>query len=97
MENKKFGKHLTIILKEMCKRVEASHKDINFQEDGWFRKYEWTEEQEQNFVKWMVEYLYTNKEAREEITYSYIKTKKELKKVADFFTMMYGWKIKNDK
>jgi hypothetical protein len=97
MENKKFGKHLTVVLKEMCKRVKAPYKDIDFQKENWFREYEWTEEQEKDFSNWMTDYLYTNKEARNEISYSYIKTKKELKKVADFFIMMYGWKIKYDK
>lgn len=96
MENKKFGKHLTIVLKEMCKRVKAPYSKIDFSSDDWFRQYEWTEEQEKDFFKWLVDYLHTNKEAREEITYSYIKTKKELKKVVDFFIMMYGWKTKKD-
>jgi len=96
MENNKFGKHLVVVLKEMCKRVKAPYKNIDFLKEGWFREYEWTEKQEQDFIKWMVDYLYTNKEAREELSYSYLKTKKALKKVADFFIFYCGWKTKND-
>lgn len=97
MEKKKFGKHLTIVLKEMCQRVKVPYSKIDFQQHEWYYTHTWTEKQEKEFSKWMVDYLYTNESAREEFTYSVIKTKKELKKVVDFFVMMYGWRISNDK
>ena len=56
--------HTLSILKQMCKEVRVSFKKVDFNEDGWYRKYEWTEYKQEKFKKWLVDYLYSNKEAR---------------------------------
>ena len=83
-------KHIKIILNKMCDVVGA--KNIDFKEEGWFFKHEWTEEQEKEFSKWMQDYLYENKEARDEMMRIPIKNKKIIEKFADQFLGNYGWR-----
>lgn len=92
----KLGKHLTIILTEMCKRVNVKFEDVDFKEKEWFMKHSWTEEEQDDFKKWLVDYWYSNKEARKEMLSSggIRRTKKKLKDIAAWFLLDYGWKIK---
>jgi len=93
-KKKKFEKHLSLILKEMCKRVGVKLKDIDFNDQQWFMKHEWTEKEEQDFKKWLVDYLYGSKEARDSIMAYPRKVKKSCEDVASWFILDYGWKIK---
>jgi hypothetical protein len=87
-------KHLEIILKEMCSRVNDNYDEIDFKEDNWYWKYEWTQEEENSFTDWLKGYLLNNKEARKEIM-SYPTTNKEaVGKIALYFTSNFGWKTK---
>ncbi len=83
-------KHTKIILNKMCEVVGA--KNIDFKEEGWFLKHEWTEEQEKEFSKWMQNYLYENKEARDEMMRISVKNKKIIEKFVDQFLGNYGWR-----
>ena len=44
---KKFGKHLTVVLKKMCKMVKADLEKINFKKENWFWDYTWTEKEQE--------------------------------------------------
>ena len=88
----KIPKHTLIILREMCNRVGA--KDINFKSPNWFHLSEWTQAEEDEFVKWMADYLYKNTEARFEIMRCPRKHKESCIKAAKEFTWVYGWKNK---
>jgi len=33
---------------------------INFKKDGWYKKFHWTEKQEEKFIKYLLDYLKTN-------------------------------------
>ena len=94
---KKFSKHLVIILKEMCKRVGADYNKVYFHKEGWFSKYTWTEEEYNDFLKWLVDYLYKSNDARKELMEYNYKTKKHIKKAVDMFGLCYGWKFKREK
>ncbi len=93
-----FPKHLTIILKEMCRRVGADFDKLNFKRrvgrKEWFMRYKWTEKEELDFKKWFVNYLYKNREARKELLEfpSIYQSKRELEKVASWFLLDYGWR-----
>ena len=89
----RFGKHLVIILKEMCSRVNVNYDEVYFHKEGWWRTKEWTEEKYNEFKKWMVDYLYNSNEARKEIMEYNYKTKKQIKKAVDMFGLQYGWKF----
>jgi len=93
MKNKSynFGKHLIIILTEMCKRVGTDFNKINFKKERWFMEYSWTQEQEDDFTNWFSEYLYKNKEARQEFLSYPIKDKKRCIQAAKEFVFNYGW------
>lgn len=92
----KFGKHLDIILKEMCKRVRAPFSAISKTDTFWYSRYSWSEKKENNFRDWLIDYLYHTPEARKELIkfprlYS---GKKKLKQVANEFIFLYGWDYK---
>jgi hypothetical protein len=90
-----FGKHLEIVLKEMCSRVGANYDYIDFKKEQWFWDYEWTQEQETNFKRWLTDYLCNNKEARKELVLL-SSNKDNILKAATFFVMNYGWKLKRE-
>ena len=98
--NKKFDKHLVKVLKKMCSMVGANFEKINFKKEGWFRSYSWSEDKENKFKEWMIDYLKENKEARNSLMERPTSTKRSLEKVVDEFLFNYGWindKIKNEK
>ena len=90
-----FSESLKTILSKMCEMVGTNYDKINFDKNGWYREFEWTEEDEDVFKKWLIDYLYTNTKARNEIMAFPNKTKRYAKKVANEFCFMYGWKYKN--
>jgi hypothetical protein len=89
-----FGEHLTIVLKEMCSRVNADYEKIPFNEDGsnWFLRFEWSPDEENEFKKWLMDYLYSNSKSRREIMAYPVKTKKMCSRVANSFVSNYGWR-----
>ena len=94
----KIPKHTSIILREMCRRVGAKlFRPGFFRRRDWFLRREWTQAEEDKFVKWMADYLYKNIEARFEIMRCPRKHKESCLKAAKEFTWVYGWKIKRKK
>ncbi len=89
-----FDKHLTIILKEMCDVIDVDMNSVNFDEDKWYSKHSWTEEQEKKFNKWLYKYLRDNLEARKELMNFPSKTKKNLNQMVALINLMWGWKTK---
>jgi hypothetical protein len=87
--------HLKIVLIEMCMRVGANYDDIDCKKDDWYYEHEWTREEEDSFIKWLADYLYTSKEARLELTDN--RTRLSIyrcKQYAISFVCCYGWRIK---
>lgn len=93
MSKYRYGRYIDIILKRMCKAVGADFNKIDFQKDGWYKKYSWTSKQSAKFWKWFAEYLYTNKKATCEL-YGRAMSKKACKEAVHWFNLMYGWKQK---
>lgn len=60
---------------------------INFKKEGWYKEYHWTEKQEEQFMKWMSEYLKKNWEG---ITDHRPMSKQTRDKAVDEFIMNYG-------
>ena len=93
--NNEFGKHLKIILTEMCNRVNANYDDIDFKQHDWYYTYSWTKEEEKEFISWLARYLYNNKEARLELLNNSIrKVIYKCNLYAMTFAFNYGWKFK---
>lgn len=91
MSKEHFSESLQEVLKEMCNRVGADYDSIDFSDERWYNKYEWTVQEQKQFQKWLVDYLYKNAKARKEIMNHSIKRKSYLEKVATEFTFRYGW------
>lgn len=86
--------YVGIVIKKMCNMVGADYRKINFKGNKWFMKYSWTEEQQEEFKKWMEDYLYKSSDARRGIMIHNIKNKKIIKETVAFFVFNYGWKFK---
>ncbi len=86
--------YLKRIMKEMCKRVGADFNKMNFKKQDWFLEYSWTKENEEKFKKWLMNFLYKNRKAREEILEFPSKNKNKLKNAINMFLFSYGWKLK---
>jgi len=96
MSLKKEYKHLNYIMTEMCNIVGADWSKIDPKKKDWFKKYSWTEKQMEEFKNWIVNYLYTNTEARKEILTSGGRRvpKYKIKKAITWFILDYGWSLK---
>jgi len=84
------------VLKKMCEMVGATYEDIDFKEDGWWNKYEWSQEQELEFKKWLVEKLKANTPLRRHLTGLSYNSKKLRESVAVEYASFYGWKYIKD-
>ena len=49
------------ILTEMCKRVGLKYEDVDFSKEGWYMAHTWTEQEQDDFRKWLGEYLKKHK------------------------------------
>ena len=91
----KFGKHLEIILRHICKMVGADFDKINFLGENWYRKHTWDEKQSEQFIKWFAVYLHSHKEARMEL-YNRMSCMRiaDWVKAGRWFELCYGWRMK---
>ena len=86
--------HLRIVLKEMCDRVEADFNNIHFDNSEWYHEYEWTEEESDDFKKWLINYLYKHTKARDELLTANIRNKKFIERQMSWFMLSYSWRFK---
>ncbi len=82
--------HSNEILAEMCKRVGVDEKTFDFNQKNWFWQHEWTQEQEDDFRKWLGKFLkkhkYVGVGKKRGMDWGYYEAGKIL--------FNYGWKIK---
>lgn len=93
----RFSTHLKAVLSEMCRRVGVIFDDVDFSADNWFQQHKWTEEEQEDFEKWFVNYLCNSREARQELTTVYGKNKAQLRKAVKWFCFSYGWSFREKK
>lgn len=77
-------KDIDTLFEELCNRVGADYNNISPQEEGWFDEYEWTEEEQGYFKKWLVNFF--SKTLKMD--------KKEAEATSKWFISTYGWKLK---
>jgi hypothetical protein len=86
------------ILTKMCDYVGADVETIDTTQQGWFRKYSWTEEQENDFKLWLCNKLRNNRTWRNYLLSQPNKSGQDyLKRCVDSFVFNYGWTIKGMK
>lgn len=88
-----FGKHLKIIIDEMCRRVGTKTEDVDFSDNEWYTRHEWTKKEQDDFLDWLTEYLWDNAEARKELMTVPMRRKPHLRKASREFGFMWGWKF----
>jgi hypothetical protein len=92
---KEFNPYLKEILEEMCIRAGTSFDKVNWGDEEWYLTHSWTEDQQEDFEDWLVEYWYNNKAARRYmISGTFIKNKGRLRLAAKEFLFLYGWTFK---
>lgn len=89
-----------VIFKKMFEMVGADYNNFDFNSDGWTNKYTWSRSKEQEFEKWLIDYLYNSTQARREICSINIRTKRYIRRVVSEgigFMFNYGWHVPLDK
>lgn len=86
------NKYLIEILEEMFSRVELEFNMNFILQPEWYLKYSWTEQQEDEFIEWLIEYMLKNKDARDELMIIPSKNKKFIKEWVNEFILNYGWR-----
>lgn len=84
-------KALNKILRKMCELANVEYDPNLFNLSDFYLRHSWTKEQEKEFVKWLSNEIYTNKETWQYFGFSYKPFKKICNKVAEDFVTNYGW------
>jgi hypothetical protein len=92
LSKEEFSTGLVKILKEMCNRVNADYDAINFKEDGWYQKYEWTMEEQDDYQTWLENH--PDKDVHR--TLNSTRSKSDKARKASLFVSFYGWKTKKE-
>lgn len=80
----------------MCQMVGADVKKIDFAKENWFLEYSWTEDQQEDFKNWIIEFFTRDKKRLKGFAaFPSLagRNKKELEKTANWFIFDYGWKV----
>lgn len=91
-----FDEHIQEVLSKMCEMVGTKIEDIDFNDEEWYYTHTWTDNQQEEFKKWLVDYLHKKHSARKLLTMVRTKDKKLLEKAASSFIFNYGWKVNNN-
>lgn len=83
------------IFGELCKRVRVEPYHVNFDEPNWYWAHTWTQWEQDDFKKWLIDYLMENKEAMKEISVYHYANKRTAERIADDLILNYGWKVEN--
>lgn len=90
----KLGRHLTAVLKEMCRRADVDFDALDLGDDEWYRRHSWTREREKGFEDWLVDYLASSIEVRRELLeHPQSRRGRSLRKAAQMFCFTYGWRL----
>jgi hypothetical protein len=92
-----FSKGLEYILREMCSRVGADYDKMDFNKENWFWEYQWTREEEEDFIKWLAKKIRKDRKVRTLFWTDRKVTEKEAEMGARMFVFNYGWKLKEEK
>lgn len=74
--------------------VNAPYDQIDFKSENWYWLYEWDEDTEDEFRKWLYKYVKNDNSARNELFKYNINKKDYIEKWVNDFIGNYGWKLK---
>jgi len=80
------------MFRELASRVGKNLDEIIVRDGQWpYDKYEWTEEEEKDYGKWLVDYVYKN---RQKFKKGYATKRLIANSVVPCFLLAYSWKYK---
>jgi hypothetical protein len=82
------------VLTEMLRRVDPECEEFDFTEPLWYRKYEWTVEEENDFKGWLIQQLKKDKELRHDLLDVNSTKAIVIRNAVNWFVFNYGWRIK---
>lgn len=88
--------YLVRLIKKMCEIVNVDYDSIDFQEDAWYEKHTWTEEQENEYILWVAEELFKSAEMREELLEDPSQDIVNCFQAAVHFVANFGWDTPGD-
>jgi|694.fasta_scaffold00447_19 hypothetical protein len=88
--------YLVQLIRKMCEVINVDYNTIDFQEDEWYDKHTWTEEQENEYIVWMSEELFNNEAMREELLENPEKSIMNCFHAAVHFVANFGWDTLGD-
>lgn len=65
--------------------------------EGWWNRHEWDDNQRLLFSEWMVEFLRSDRAARQELMIIPVKNEQVVRRVVTEFIARYGWRDKQTK
>ena len=86
------------VVMKMSEFADGKYELPDLTDKEWFLTKSWTKEQEQQFKKWLVNKLLTNKDYRHVLSRAKTKMgKKYYEKLADYFCFNFGWRLEDIK
>jgi len=84
---------------ELASRVGMTLEELELEPDGdnwrWpYEKYTWREDEEEDFRKWLVDYVYKNKK---KLGMSYMTKKQIREKEVPYWLLQFAWRYENEK
>lgn len=86
------NKHLKYLIRNMCRIAEVDFDSVDFTQNNWFQQHSWSEQQEEQFYKFFISYLKSDKNARQELMARPSKNKRDLEQLWNEFNLNWGWK-----
>lgn len=88
--------YLVRLIRRMCEVINVDYDSIDFQEDGWYEKHTWTDEQENEYILWVAQELYNNADMREELLEDPSQDIANCFEAAVHFVANFGWDTLGD-
>lgn len=82
------------ILKEMFRVVGAEYSDEFVKKEDWYREYEWTEKQQDEFANWLIGHLKSSKDVRKHFFGRAAVSNRVIKDSIAMFMFHCGWVFK---
>lgn len=92
-QNEVMNPYMEEIFKEMFKRVGVEYDPVYMEQDDWYCNELWTTEDENDFCRWMFNYLHDNQEALQSLFGTDDIDEDSLKEAIGMFVLDFGWDL----
>ena len=86
--------HTETIFCNMCRVAKVDYLNIDRTKDNWYMMGDWTQEEEEKFSRWMVEYIYKIPSVQKELYGTRNMKKDTCIQAVQMFLLSFGWKRK---